>query len=179
VDLISLAQQRVTSSTEHQVALLDLQLERLQERVRMTVMTPRREQEVLQVLQAQTKQRQNLLRIADLEWQIATAARIYQQKRQEPGSAEQQAWVTEEYYNQVNALSQQITQLSEANDLLAQIEANAAKLREVQITRTFAEDPDFSVLHENRPPMRLSRRWVMKVHETKEVFGLDLRGRHG
>jgi hypothetical protein len=38
---------------------------------------------------------------------------------------------------------------------------------------------DFSVLHQNRPPMRLSRRWAMKVHKTKEVFGLDFLNRHG
>jgi DNA polymerase-4 len=38
---------------------------------------------------------------------------------------------------------------------------------------------DFSVLHQNRPSMRLSRRWAMKVHKTKEVFGLDFLNRHG
>jgi hypothetical protein len=37
-----------------------------------------------------------------------------------------------------------------------------------------ALDTDFSVLHPNQPPMRLSRRLSMKVHENKEVFGLDL-----
>jgi hypothetical protein len=38
---------------------------------------------------------------------------------------------------------------------------------------------DFSVLHQNRPPMRLSRRWAVKVRKTKEVFGLDFFNRHG
>jgi hypothetical protein len=38
---------------------------------------------------------------------------------------------------------------------------------------------DFSVLHQNRPPMQLSRRWSMKVRETKKAFDLDLLGRHG
>jgi hypothetical protein len=39
-------------------------------------------------------------------------------------------------------------------------------------------DADFSVLHPNQPPMRLSRRLSMKVHENKEVFGLDLLSRY-
>jgi ParB/RepB/Spo0J family partition protein len=49
--------------------------------------------------------------------------------------------------------------------------------RSEQLSRK--KETDFSVLHQNRPPMRLSRRWSMKVRETKKAFDLDLLGRHG